>query len=320
MASTAPAVGQDEHLETKTGLLASVVVPVRNRSEDIRELLDALAAQTIPRERFEVLIGDDGSTDGLTNNLATGDGWIQVLWGPPMNSYAARNRAASAARSPVLAFCDSDCKPEPDWLEKGLGALEDADAVAGGIRFVLPRRRTLWTLLDIETTKDHESQVPMGNAETANLFVRRDLFTQLDGFDDTLPEHGDFDFASRCVASGGRLVYAPEALVWHPARERALPFLRMVWVMNRWYAAREARAGRLPVALKLRCWIPALSVVRSRRRMGFSLGLDRRTLNANGVRPRLRDDLRALPAIYLLLPYLRGFAQLRGCIDGRRMR
>jgi GT2 family glycosyltransferase len=160
----------------------------------------------------------------------------------------------------------------------------------------------------------------MGNAETANLFVRRELFDSLGGFDDTLPEHGDFDFAARCVQAGARLSYAPEALVWHPTRNSAKPFLKMVWVMNRWYAAREARAGRLPVALRLRTWVPAVTVVRSRRRMGFSLALDRRTLNANGIYPRLREDLLALPGIYLLLPLVRGFAQLRGWLDGRRLR
>jgi GT2 family glycosyltransferase len=304
--------------EPVTGLVASVVVPVRDRAGQMRELLAALDGQTVPRERFEVVVGDDGSTDGSTDGLATDDGLVRVLSGPPRSSYAARNRAARAARAPVLAFCDSDCLPEPNWLEAGLAALETADAAAGLIRFLPPERPTVWAFLDVEATKDHERQVKVGNAETANLLVRRELFDRVGGFDDSVPEHGDFDFAERSVASGGRLVFAPDAVVWHPTRHRAKPFLRMVWVMNRWYATRAARAGVRPAAVKLRCWVPVVSVVRSRRRFGAPIGLDRRRLAANGLAPRLRDELYALPIQYLLLPYLRCLAQLRGWLDGRR--
>ncbi len=181
-----------------------MIVPVRNGRSDLLRLLDCLVGQTVVRERFEVVIGDDGSTDGSTEGLATAHGWVTVAPGPPRNSYAARNRAAKAARAPVLAFCDADCLPEPEWLAAGLAALEGADLAAGLIRYVVPERPTVWTLLDLEN-KDHELQLAMGNAETANLFVRRELFEQLGGFDDTLPEHGDFDFVARarsCATSG----------------------------------------------------------------------------------------------------------------------
>lgn len=303
-------------------LLASVIVPVHNgRGDDLRCLLDALARQTIPRDRFEVVIADDGSTDGSTDGLETDDGWIRVSRGPKSNEFAARNRAVADARpSEVLAFTDSDCIPEPYWLEEGIKALEEADLAAGGVRFTLPERPTVWTLLDIETTKDGERMVQHGNAETANVLVRRELFERLGGWDGTLPNHGDYEFAQRCVANGAKLVYAPKALLWHPTRDRAKPFLRMLWIMNRWYAARTARAGQLPVALKLRCWLPIVSTLRGRRRWGYPVGLDRRRLEENGIQPSLGSRAAALPIIYLLVPYLRGLAQLQGFLEGRRLR
>lgn len=301
-----------------------MIVPVRNdRGNHLRVLLDALSKQTLGHDRFEVVIGDDGSTDGSTDGLQSEDGFVRVVRGPARNSYAARNRAALAARGTVLAFCDSDCIPDPHWLEAGLRALEPEgqDTVAAGlIRFIAPKRRTVWTLMDVDMTKDHEREVAIGNAETANLFVRHDLFRRLDGFDETLPEHGDFDFALRCVAAGARLVFAPEASVWHPTRDEARPFLRMVWIMHRWYAAREARAGRKPLGLKLRWWVPFVAHARWRRRSGRSLGLDQRWLEQNGLKPGLRDNLRAVPIMYLFLPYFAGAAQLRGWWDGQRLR
>jgi glycosyltransferase involved in cell wall biosynthesis len=299
-------------------LVASVIVPVRNGRRDIVALLDALRAQTVPTSAFEVVIGDDGSTDGSTHGLE--DGWVRVAYGPPQNSYAARNRAVAASRAPVLAFCDSDCLPEPEWLERGLAALADTDLAAGRIRFVVPERRSVWTLLDMDGTKDHERQVRQGTAETCNLFLRREVFDSVGGFDGSLPEHGDFDFVERCVAGDFRLSYAPEAVVWHPVRLRAKSFLRALWVYNRWYAARATRDGLRPDAAKLRCLVPLVSTLRARRRQGRPLGLDRAWLAANGVEPGRAESLRALPLLYVLVPYLRAAAQIRGWWDGRALR
>lgn len=305
---------------TSPDLVVSVIVPVRNGGADLRDLLCALEAQALPRACFEVVIGDDGSTDGGTDGLALRDGWARIAPGPPMNSYAARNRAVRVSRGRILAFCDADCRPEPEWLQAGLRAIESADLAAGEIRFFPPIRRTVWALLDMDSFKDHERQVPQGTAETANLFVRREVYDRVGGFDDSLPEHGDFDFVQRCLADGASLVYAPEAVVWHPIRERARSFLRAVWIYNRWYAARESRAGRLPEGLKLRSWVPIVQTFRARRRGGRSIGPDHRWLTRNGIRPRAHETLAALPLMYLLVPYLRGAAQLRGWRDGRRLR
>jgi GT2 family glycosyltransferase len=306
-------------IEAPPTLLVSVIVPVRNdRQAYLQTFLAALEQQTLPRSSFEVIIGDDGSTDGSAD-VATEDGWIRVVKGPPRNAYAARNQAAAVARAEVLVFCDSDCRPEPGWLEAGLAALENADVVAGRIRFILPERRTIWTLIDMDCTKDHERQVQMDNAETANLFVRREVFERIDGFDDAVPTHGDFDFALRAVASGARLVYAPDAQVWHPTRDKAGPVLNMVWIMHRWYAAREVRDRRRPLGLKLRWWVPFIHV-RWRLRSGRSIGLDRHWMAQNGVRPRFRENVLAVPLLYVVLPWVAGIAQMFGWFDGRRLR
>ena len=297
----------------------SVIVPVRNSADDLRGLLAALDRQTLDRGLFEVVIGDDGSTD-RPDALASSDGRVRVVAGPPTNSYAARNRAVRESSGRLLAFCDADCRPEPGWLEAGTAALDEAELVAGEIRFIVPPRRTVWTLLDMETFKDHRRQVGNAVAETANLFVRRDVYDRIGGFDDSLPEHGDFDFVRRAVETGATLVYAPNARLSHPTRDRARPFLRTVWILHRWYAARETRAGRVPNGLKLRSWVPLVQPLRARRRFGRSFRLDRTRLLEHGVRPNRSEDLRALAIMYLLLPYFGAAAQLRGWIDGRKLR
>jgi len=298
----------------------SVIAPVRNGAADIAALLACLERQTLPADEFEVVIGDDGSADGSTDGIGTANGRIRVAAGPPTNSYAARNRAVAASTGSVLAFCDADCRPEPEWLERGLAALEGTDIAAGRIRFDVPARRTTWTLIDMDGAKDHEHQVRVGVAETANLFLRRALFDRVGGFEGGISEYGDYEFVERCVALGAELKFAPDAVVSHPARTSGRALLRALWKYNRGYAVHATRAGKRPEGLKLRSLVPFVQTVRGRRRWGRSIGPDRCWLRQNGVEPTVSETLFATVAIYLLLPYLGSAAQLAGWLEARRPR
>jgi GT2 family glycosyltransferase len=297
----------------------SVVVPVHNAGEDMAHLLAALRRQTLPRHQFEIVIADDGSTDGATDGIATDDGWIRVLPGPPLSSYAARDRAVAGSRAPILAFTDADCRPDAGWLEAALARLEEADIVAGLVRFGVPTRLTLWSLLDIDTYLDQERQVQVGLAVTANLTLRRELFDAVGGFDVTDSfAPGDLDLVARCVATGARLVFAPEAAIEHPTRDERKAYLTKVWAMNRGYGEFETLHGRRPYGIRPAAWVPMISTLRARRRHGrTAAGLDRHRFAASGLRPRLRDDLRALPMIYVVLPYMTSLAQLSGWLRRR---
>jgi glycosyltransferase involved in cell wall biosynthesis len=312
-------MSQDDVVEGQP--LVSIIVPVRNGAEDLRGLLAALAVQTLDPQRFEIVIGDDGSTDGGTDGLATDDGRVRIYPGPPVSSYVARNRAVAASRGRILAFTDADCRPDPEWLERGLARLDDAGVVAGLVRFRVPEKPTVWSLVDMDTFLDQERQVRAGVAVTANLFLRRELFDQVDGFDAELREFGDHDFVGRCVAAGAELRFAEDVVVVHPTRDERNRYLKKFWIMNRWYGEREARAGRRPHAIRPAAWVPFVSTARTRRWYGRTvIGLDRHRFRANGLKPRLIDDLRALPVIYLVQPYTACVAQLSGWWAGRGAR
>ncbi len=298
----------------------SIIVPVRNGVRDISELLECLSRQTMPRDGFEIVIGDDGSQDAVADVVRAHGENARLISGGPTNSYAARNRAVAASRASVLAFCDADCRPEPNWLEAGLAELEVTDMAAGRIRFAVPAGRTVWTLVDMDGSKDHAHQVRVGVAETANLFLRRDLYDRVGGFDGSIPEYGDFEFVRRCVAAGAKLTYAPDAVVWHPARTSGSALLRALWKYNRGYAVHEGRAGGVPDAVKLRSWVPIVQTVRSRRRWGKPYGPDRRWLDENGVEITSGELLRSLPILYLVIPYLQSLSQLAGWLEGRKRR
>jgi len=106
-------------------------------------------------------------------------------------------------------------------------------------------------------------------------------------------------------------------VIRHPTMEDARQFLGKVWFTNRWAATRSAREGSAPGLLALLQLTPLLGVILARRmalRPAFELYRPR--LRASGISPTWRDDLRALPVIYLLVAPLAILAQGRGWLHG----
>ncbi len=117
-----------------------------------------------------------------------------------------------------------------------------------------------------------------------------------------------------------RLSFAADCVVWHPTRNRGRQLLRAQWIYNRGYAAREGRAGRTPEGLRWQALVPIVSVARSRKWWGRSYGPDTRWLGENNVVPTRTETTQALFLMYLVVPYVRAAAQLRGWLEGRRLR
>jgi cellulose synthase/poly-beta-1,6-N-acetylglucosamine synthase-like glycosyltransferase len=188
----------------------TVVVPARNAAATLPRTLGCLAAQTLAHE---VVVVDDGSSDETTA-IAERAG-ARVVRSPASGPAAARNAGAAAANSQgPLAFTDADCLPTPEWLAAGVAALEGADLVQGAVEPepgvpMGPFDRSLWV------------RGESGLYESANLFVRRELFERLGGFEEWIePVAGksiaeDVWLGWRARRAGARTAFAPDALVHH---------------------------------------------------------------------------------------------------------
>lgn len=190
-------------------LEVSVVVPAHNASATLSRTLGALEAQDLDAP-YEVLVVDDGSDD-QTARIAEGAGrGVTLIRQASAGASAARNRGAAAARAPILAFTDADCFPASHWLRSGLAACDSADLVVGSVTpegFPGPFDRSLGVERE-------------GLYETANLFVRKDLFHRVGGFEEWLFDRGrplgeDVWFGWRARRMGARTAFCPEAHVEH---------------------------------------------------------------------------------------------------------
>jgi GT2 family glycosyltransferase len=202
----------------------SVIVPVRNGAGSIPALLDSLEAQTLARDRFEVIVVDNDSSDD-TAKVAAAHGAI-VVHEPIANRSRARNRGAAAARTRLYAFTDADCVAHPGWLEALLGCQDLAPLVAGEVRTRVSERPNAIERFESLWRFGQAAWVNQGWAATANLLVRSEAFDAIGGFDATWRHIGeDADFCVRAKNAGFRLGYCPDAVVDHDGERELRPFL-----------------------------------------------------------------------------------------------
>jgi len=204
--------------------LVSVIIPVYNDAAGIKRCLAALSEQTYPRQRMEVIVADNGSQDDLETAVAPFASWAHLVREPEPGSYAARNRALLEAKGEVLAFTDADCLPAADWIEQGVAALTTASGiglVAGRIELFAarPGRPTCvetWELVYSFNQERFVKEFRFG--ATANVFTTARTMAAVGPFAARLRSGGDREWGQRVHAKGLAVVYAPLAVVRHPAR------------------------------------------------------------------------------------------------------
>ena len=200
----------------------SVVVPAYNARSRLPACLGSLYRQSYPRERYEVIVVDDGSRDDTAEQARLlGRRWagtLKVIRQANGGPARARNAGVRAASGEIVAFLDADCVADPDWLAELVAVLATsaADAVGGPIwnhAYRDPVSRFL------TASRFYRHRARHGQVEylvTANLAMRRETFEALGGFHEatgTWSEDADLSF--RMTKEGYSLLLASRGRVRH---------------------------------------------------------------------------------------------------------
>jgi len=263
----------------------SVIIPTRDRPEQLRECLAALAGASIGRDQFEVIVVDDGGRRTLDGVAKEFDDCVnfRLLRQPPSGPARARNAGVASARAALVAFTDDDCRPAPAWLEHLLRCHEEAPDVAIGGSVCNSVERNYYSqasqvLLDYLYRRANPDPRNASFFATCNMAAPRRSLLESGGFSEAYPFAAaeDRDFCRRWKKQGGRLVYAPRAVVHHFHTLGLRSFLRQHFRYGRGsrrFRNEAAEATRDRVAFE---------------KLGFYFGIVREPFNQLPLWPALR--------------------------------
>jgi glycosyltransferase involved in cell wall biosynthesis len=277
--------------EAESVPLVSVIIPHLNDAENLDRCLALLGQQAFPSQSLEIIVVDNGSKSGFESICALIGTRAKAVRASHRGAGPARNAGVAVSRGEYLAFLDSDCRPDPDWIVEGFASLREHDVVGGSVRVDVENPASMSPAEAFEVVFAFRNAMYIrskGFTVTASMFVRRAVFDAVGPFRVGVSE--DVDWCHRARRMGYRLGYAPKAVVGHPARRTWAELRRKSdrLVSESYALYRETPYGRVQwfawAWLGLASIIPHLVYVSMTRKLrGF-----RNRLNAAGMLCRFR--------------------------------
>ena len=234
----------------------SVVVPTRNRRNQLERLLNEISAQSLPSQFWEVIVVNNASSDNTQDVLEKWKGRLpnlRMLNELRVGSNFARNRGFKAASGGLIAFLDDDTLPHPQWLERiferYLTLNTSTDCLGGKVQlnFHSPLPRWYGPFLENYLSYTHLGpsfmSVPAKTLCSANLVLPANLLRKTGGFDErinrktgNLRSNDETLTLLKLEALGARFYYDPAIKVFHQIETERLTqtyFRRRAWWQGR---------------------------------------------------------------------------------------
>lgn len=249
--------------------MISVVIPAYNAEDTIGHCLSALLDQSLPREAYEIIVVDDGSTDGTRDVVRRYPG-ARLIEQANQGPAAARNLGGREARGDIVLFTDADCQPIRTWIERMSVPFEDQEVVGAKGTYLTRQRALVARFVQIEYEDKYDRMARDESIDFIDTYAagyRRDVFLANGGFDTSFPIASveDQEFSFRLAAQGHKMVFVPEAQVYHLHADTLTGYLRKKFKIGYWkvlvhrrHPDKMIRDSHTPQVLKIQILLTAL--------------------------------------------------------------
>lgn len=219
----------------------SIVIPTKDDEDVIGDCLASIQELEYPEQERETIIVDGHSTDNTVDIANEYD--CRVIYEDGGTISHAREVGTGESRGEYIAFTDADCVLEPDWLNELLAPFESAttdDIAAVGGPNITPDDDTAFARAVGETLEflsgvgarygyDGDEPREIHHNPTCNVIYRKPVIKEIDGFDEELVTVDDEELDARIRDRGYRILYTPNARVYHYRRTDWEGYKRMAY-------------------------------------------------------------------------------------------
>ncbi|MDY6863853.1 MAG: glycosyltransferase [Thermodesulfobacteriota bacterium] len=216
---------------------ASVIVPFYNNHDTILTCLQSIKEQDFIKDDYEIIVVDDGS-HGDTGKLVQLFN-LKLLRQKHKGPAAARNLGAWNAKGEIIVFIDADCLAGKDWLKKMLEPFLDPDVKGVQGAYKTQQKEIIARFAQCEIEERYrimEKNHFIDFIGTYSAAYRNDIFIKMGGFDESFPiaSGEDTDFSYRLSKENYKLVFNPEAIVYHNHPDRFPTYLKQKFWRAYW--------------------------------------------------------------------------------------
>ena len=213
----------------------SIIIPVYNRPEELKELLSSLVQQT--NKSFEVIVIDDGSTEksNKVSELFEDRLSIRYFFQKNQGPGQARNYGCDNALGDLFIFFDSDCIIPEDYIENLRRRIGTFDAFGGPDKehphFTAIQKAISYSMTSIFTTggiRGKARSAAKFHPRSFNMGIHKAVYDRTGGFSN-LRFGEDIDLSIRIFESGFRSILIPECFVFHKRRTDFKKFFKQVY-------------------------------------------------------------------------------------------
>jgi glycosyltransferase involved in cell wall biosynthesis len=221
------------------GKKISVIIPTFNSAKELTKCLESFKTQTISNEKYEVVVVDDGSSDGTKDAAAKYP--VRYIYQQNHGPAAARNNGANQVQGEIILFTDADCEPQPNWIEEMIKPLDDPQVVGVKGAYRTRQKGIVARLVQIEYEHKYERMKKfkyIDFIDTYSAGYRKNIFLKYNGFDERYPNASveDQEFSFRLSHDGHKMVFNPNAVVYHKHSSSLMGYLRKKYKIAFWKA------------------------------------------------------------------------------------